>query len=325
MERPRRAFLRMGALALAAVALDARSQRVAKPRIGYLAPGDNPREAAFWQGMHDLGYVEGRSVEVERRSAGGDFSRLPALAAEIVKARPDVIVAITTSAALAARQATPSIPIVVVGANDPVGTGLVSSLSHPGGNVTGTSSQSSASVRKLLEVLRLILPRATRVAALWDPVNAISQQLRMGETLLAAARLNVLVRVVEIGSRDELAQAFAAAAAARLDAVLAPGDTFFMAHARSVAELGRAHRLPVLCSHRVQAEAGALASYGADVRAVARRAAHYVHRILKGAKPGDLAVELPTKFELVLNAATAAAIGVALGPAVLAQADDVIR
>lgn len=321
----RRTFFHGCALAFASVALDARAQRGALPRIGYLTPGPNPREAAFWQGMRDLGYVEGKTIVVDRRSADGDFARLPALAAEIVKGKPDVIVALVSASALAAKEATSTIPIVVVGAADPVAAGLVGNLARPGGNVTGTASQSNAAVGKLLDLIRQVRPGATRVAALWNPVNAVSQQLRLGETLIAAARVHLLVRVVEVGSRDDLERAFARFEAERPDAVLVSSDTYFLSNAGRLAELAVAQRLPVFSTTRQLTDAGIFASYGADLAVVARRSAAYVHRILKGAKPGDLPIELPAKFELVLNQRTADAVGIVIPPAVLSRADVVIR
>ena len=321
----RRAFVGGTAFALASAALGAGARRGGLPRIGYLTPGPNPREAAFWQGMRDFGYVEGKTVVVDRRSADGDFARLPALAAEIVKGKPDVIVAIVSSSALAAKGATSTIPIVVVGAADPVAAGLVGNLARPGGNVTGTASQSNAAVGKLLDLIRQIRPGATRVAALWNPVNAVSQQLRLGETLIAAARVHLLVRVVEVGTRDDLERAFAGFGSERPDAVLVASDTYFLSNAGRLAELALAHRVPVFSTTRQLTEAGILASYGADLAVVARRSAAYVHRILQGAKPGDLPIELPAKFELVINQRTGDAVGIAIPPAVLARAGLVLR
>ena len=322
----RRSFVRAGSVTLASFPLCTVAQRGgAKPRIGILSPGPNPREPAFWRGMRDLGYVEGDTIVVDRRSADGDFARLPALAAELVRNRPDVIVAIVSAAAIAAKKATSTIPIVMIGAIDPVAAGLVGNLARPGGNVTGTSTQSAAAVGKLLEVIRQVLPGATRLAALWDPVNVISQQLRMGETLIAAARLHLLVRIVEVQTREDLDRAFAALGPVKPDAVLVSSDTFFLANAGRVAELGLAHRLPVFSTGRSLTEAGILATYGPDLTTISRRAASYVQKILNGAKPGDLAVELPTKFELVINMKTAAALGISVPSTVLARADEVIR
>ncbi len=322
----RRTFVQSAGLAILGISLGSSAQRTGTmPRIGFLTPGPNPREPAFWQGMRDLGYVDGKTIVVDRRSAEGDFARLPALAAEIVKNRPDVIVAIASAAAIAAKQATSTIPIVMVGSSDPVAAGLVGNLARPGGNVTGTSTQTIAAVGKLLELIPQLLPGATRAAALWDPVNAVSQQLRMGETLIAAARLHLLVRIIEVQTPEDLDRAFATLRSTRPDAVLVSSDTFFLANAGRVSELALANRLPVLGTGRVLTEAGILASYGADPTVVARRSAAYVQRILKGAKPGDLPVELPTKFELVINLKTAKALGLTIPPGVLARADEVIR
>ena len=322
----RRTFVRDAGLAILGVSLGASAQRTGTmPRIGFLTPGPNPREPAFWEGMRDLGYVDGKTIFVDRRSADGDFARLPALAAEIAKNRPDVIVAVASAATVAAKEATSTIPIVMIGASDPIAAGLVGNLARPGGNLTGTSTQTTAAVGKLLELIPQFLPRATRVAALWDPVNAISQQLRMGETLIAAARLHLFVRVIEVQAREDLDRAFAALGSARPDAVLVSGDTFFLANAGRVAELALVHKLPVFSTARVLTEAGNLASYGADGTVVARRAANYVQRILKGAKPGDLPVELPTKFELVINMKTAKALGLTVPQAVLVRANEIIQ
>ena len=322
----RRTFVRSAGLALLGVSLGSSAQRAGTmPRIGFLTPGPNPRELAFWEGMRQLGYVDGKTIVVDRRSAEGDFARLPALAAEIVRNRPDVIVTIASAATIAAKEATRTIPIVMVGSSDPVAAGLVGNLARPGGNVTGTSTQTTAAVGKLLELVPQILPRATRVAALWDPVNAISQQLRMGETLIAAARLHLLVRVIEVHTREDLDRTFAALRSARPDAVLVSSDTFFLANADRVSELALANNLPVFSTGRVFAEAGILASYGADVTVVARRSAAYVQRILKGAKPGDLPVEQPTKFKLLINLKTAKALGLTIPQSILLRADEVIQ
>ena len=322
----RRTFVRGAGLAILGTSFGAPAQRTGTiPRIGFLTPGPNTREPAFWRGMRDLGYVDGKTLAVDRRSAEGDFARLPGLAAEIVKNRPDLIVAIASAATIAAKQATATIPIVMVGASDPIAAGLVGNLARPGGNVTGTSTQSTSAVAKLLELIPQVLPKATRVAALWDPINAVSQQLRMGETLIAAARLHLLVRVVEVQTREDLYRAFAALQASPPDAVLVSSDTFFLANSGRVAEFALAQQLPVFSTGRPLTEAGNFASYGADSTVVAWRAASYVQRILKGAKPGDLPVELPTKFELLINLKTAKAIGLAVPQSVLARADELIQ
>jgi ABC-type uncharacterized transport system substrate-binding protein len=275
--------------------------------------------------MRGLGYVDGKTIVVDRRSAEGNFSRLPTFASEIVGSRPDVIVAIASASTIAAKQAASTTPIVMVGVSNPIAEGIVSSLAHPGGNVTGTSSQSNAMAGKLLELIRQILPRAIRIAVLWDPVNVISQQLRLGETLIAAARLHLLARVIEVGTGADLDRVFATFRSAPPDAVLVSSDTFFLANAGRVAELALAQHLPVFSTGRSLTEAGILASYGADPAAYARRSAAYVQRILGGAKPADLPIEQPTKFELLLNARTAKALGIILPPAVIARANEVIQ
>jgi putative ABC transport system substrate-binding protein len=320
----RRKFLQSAATALMAVRFSGAAQGATKPRIGLLTPNDTI-DQPFWEGMHDLGYVEGKNIIVDRRSAGGDFARLPDLAADLVKVRPDVIVAIVSAAAIAARQATTTIPIVMAGVSDPFAAGLVGNLAHPGGNVTGTSSQSNAVVAKQIELIRQVLPKSARVVALWNPANAIFEQLMLSEALGAGARLGLLVRVREARTREELDHAFAEIALEPPDAVLILSDAMFVANARAVGELGLVHRMPVFSGARPMAEAGALAIYGPDQKLAARRAAVYVQRILNGAKPGDLAIELPTKFELVINLQTAQALGLTVPPAALARADYVIR
>jgi len=323
----RRAFIRSAGLAvIGGLPFMGSAQGAgATTRVGLLTAGPNPREPAFWQGMRDLGYVEGKTMVIDRRSAEGDFTRLPALAAEIVKNRPDVIVAIASAAALAAKQATSTIPIVVVGAADPVASGFVGNLARPGGNLTGTSTQATAAVGKLLELIPQFLPRATRIAALWDPVNVISQQLRMGETLIAAARLHLFVRIVEVDAREDLDSAFTAFRSVRPDAVLISADTFFLRNADRLAEIALAHGLPVFGTGRALTEAGILASYGSNISVIARRSATYVQRILQGAKPGDLPIEQPTKFELVINVRTAKALGLTIPQSLMLRADNVIE
>jgi putative tryptophan/tyrosine transport system substrate-binding protein len=322
----RRTFVRGVGLAVVGVSLGVSAQRTGTMRrIGFLTPGPNPREPAFWEGMRDLGYIDGKTILVDRRSAEGDLARLPSLAAEIVKSRPDVIVAIASASSVAAKEATSTIPIVMVGSADPVAAGLVGNLARPGHNVTGTSTQTTAAIGKLLELIPQFLPGATRVAALWDPINAISQQLRMGETLIAAARLHLFVRIIEVQAREDLDRAFATLRSPRPDALLISADTFFLANVGRVSELALANHLPVFGTGRGLTDAGILATYGADAAVVARRSATYVQRILNGAKPGDLAVEQPTKFELVINLKTARALGITVPPSLLARADEVIQ
>jgi putative tryptophan/tyrosine transport system substrate-binding protein len=272
-------------------------------------------------GMRDLGYVEGKTIVVERRSAEGDFTRLPALAADLVKRRPDVIVAIVSAASIAASQATSEIPIVIVGVGDPVASGLVGNLARPGGNVTGTSGQSNATMGKQVELIRQMLPKAKRVAILWNPANANFQQMLLGEGLIAAARLRILANILQAGTPGEIDRAFEALKSEPPDALLVLQDPLFVGNSARIAQSALALKLPSFSGTRSLVQAGILASYGSDLASVARRAAVHVQKILKGAKPGDLAVELPTKFEIVVNLTTAKALGVAIPPAVLARAE----
>jgi len=317
----RRTFMGSGGAALLVLPLRAHAQKAPRPtRIGLLTPGPTPLEAPFMEGMRDLGYVEGKGIVVERRSADGDFTRLPALAAELAKLRPEVIVAIVSAAAIAASQATPEIPIVMVAVADPVASGLVGNLAHPGGNVTGTSGQTNATIGKQVELVRQMVP-AKRVTILWNPANANFQQMLLGEGLIAAARLRILANILQAGTPGEIDRAFEALKSDPPDAVLVLQDPVFVANSTQIAQSALALRLPAFSGARSLVQAGILASYGSDLTSVARRAAAYVHRILKGAKPGDLAIEQPTKFEVVVNLKTAKALGITIPPAVLSRAE----
>ncbi len=322
----RRTFMRTSALALLGTSLRVDAQRAGSlPRIGLLTSGPSPFERGFWPAMRELAYVDGKNIVVDRHSAEGDFARLPALAVELVKNRPDIIVAIASAPAIAAKQATATIPIVMVGVSDPVASGLVGNLARPGGNVTGTASQVNAAVGKEFELIRQLLPNARRVVALWNPANANFQQLMVSEAFGAASRLQMLLRLLEVQTRHQLDQTFAALEGERPDAVVVMQDPFFTAHGARLSELALAQRLPVFSGSRPFTEAGWLASYGPDLVAIGQRSAIFVQKILRGAKPGDLAVEQPTKFELVINLRTAKALGIDVPAAVIARADEVIR
>ena len=298
----RRTFVCATALALAGVSSTGRGQSAGKlPRVGFLSPGVNVTEVPFFEGLRDLGYVDGKTMVVDRRSAEGDQSRLPALAAELVRARPDVIVALVTAASIAASRATSTIPIVMVAVGDPVAAGIVGNLARPGGNVTGTSGLSVAAIGKQVDVIREILPKATRIAMLWNPGNAVFQQQLLGEALTTAARAQMFARIFEARERDDIERAFAAISAERPDAVLVFLDPLFTANATRIAALGAAHRLPVFGGSRAFAQAGIVAAYGSDLNVIARRTGIYVQKILRGAKPGDLPIEQPTQFELIVN------------------------
>lgn len=295
-------------------------------RIGYLTPLAQPeREAALRQELRRLGYVEGKNLVIEYRSAEGRFDRLPGLAEELVALRADVIVAALTQAAIAAKNATGSIPVVMVGVADPVGSALVTSLARPGGNVTGTSAVAADVVGKQIELLRELLPRASRVSVLWNPANPVFQQRQMHELTAAAAKVQLQVHRVELIAADGLGRAFAQIARERTDALFVLGDPLFTDQFARIAALAIQHRLPTVGGATQNAEDGALLVYGPDYIDAYRRAAGYVQRILKGDKAGELAVEQSAKFELIVNARTARAIGVAIPPALLVRADRVVR
>jgi putative ABC transport system substrate-binding protein len=298
-------------------------------RIGVLfgtTPGRDPFLEAFLEGMRGLGYVEGQNLVLESRGAEGQYERFPDLVAELVRLKVDVLLVPSTAAALAAKHATTTIPIVMVGIGDPVGSGLVASLARPGGNLTGLSILSPELVGKQLEFLKDVLPTVSRVAVLWNPANpAAALQVRAAE--VAAQRLGVQLHLVEARGPDAFDSAFAAMTSAHAGALLVVPDRIFYQHRRLLTELAATRRLPTM--HTLQCrefvEAGALLCYGASLPDSWRRAATYVDKILKGAKPADLPVEQPTKFELVINLKTAQALGITMPPSLLLLADEVIQ
>lgn len=315
---------------LCAVALATADIALAQPagpahRVALLVPAATPNEAAFMQGMRALGYEEGHNLVIDRRSADGDLTRLPGLAADTVRSRPDVIVAFVTQASLAAKKATATIPIVMVAVADPVASGLVGSLARPGGNVTGTSAQSALVPGKQLDLIRELRPKAARVALLWNPANAVFQEQSLHEARAGAQRLGIELRLFGAPAPVEIDRTIAAIAAAKPDAVMVLGDPMFVANARRIGERLREHRLLAVGGTGAFAPAAMLAVYGPDLAESARRSATYVDKILKGTRPGDLPIELETKYELVVNMATARALGVAVPPAMLARADEVIQ
>ena len=300
-------------------------------RIGALSalgttPGRNPFVEAFLEGMRALGYVEGQHFVLEYRGAEGQFEGFPDLAAELVRLKVEVIVAQGTPAALAAKHATTTIPIVMVGVGDPVGSGLVASLARPGGNITGLSNLSPELVRKQLEFLKDVRPTVSRVAVLWNPANPASH-LMVRAADVAAQALGVQLHLVEARGRgpDAFDSAFAAMTNAHADALLVLADNIFFEHRRRLAELAAMSHLPTMYQGREHVEAGGLISYAASVPDVWRHGATYVDKILKGAKPADLPVEQPTRFELVINLKTAQALGITMPPSLLLLADEVIR
>ena len=300
-------------------------QSVKIPRIGYLSPVSHPREADFRQELRRLGYFEGENITIEYRSAQGNFNRLPELAAELVDLEVDVIVAQVTQAAIAAKKATATIPIVMIAVSDPVASGLVASLAHPGGNVTGTSAVAADVVGKQLELVRELVPGVSSVAALWNPANRIFQGQQLREARAAAAELKLRVRILEARDAKEIDSAFGILARERASALLLMGDPVFTTHARQIAGLALEHGLPTVGSASVLAEAGVLLTYGPSYEDAFRGAAVYVDRILKGAKPADLPVERSVRFELVVNEKTAASLGVTLPQSLVLRADQVIK
>ena len=300
-------------------------------RIGYLSLNAraNPHlPGAFRQGLRDLGYVEGRNVVVEFRDAEGQLDRLSSLAAELVALRVDVIVtAGGTPTALAAKQATATVPIVFSSASDPVTDGLVTSLARPGGNVTGLSNLTPELVAKCLEQLKQAVPRASRVAVLWQPGGSgerTDKDMLKGAEV-AARGLGVRPQFLEAQGPGDLDKAFSEMTRARAEALAVWANAMFVSARRHLVELAAKYRLPAVYSWREIVDAGGLMSYGPSLVDQYRRAAIYADKILKGAKPGDLPVEQPTKFELVVNLQTARALGLEIPPSLLARADQVIE
>jgi putative ABC transport system substrate-binding protein len=274
------------------------------------------------QGLRELGYAEGQSVLFEYRWAGGKPERLPALAAELARLNVDVIVTGGEQAILAAKQATRTIPIVMGASNDPVGAGLVASLARPDGNVTGMTILSPELSRKRLELLKEILPRATRVAVLYNPAFP-GTALDLRQTRDAARTLGLALHDVEVQRPAELDAAFATARE-RADALIPLADPFFTAHHARIVDLARKYRLPGIYNWKEYVAAGGLISYGPSLRDLYRRAATHVGRILKGDRPGDLPVEQPTTFELVINLTAAKTFGLTLPPSLMSRADQVM-
>jgi putative tryptophan/tyrosine transport system substrate-binding protein len=324
----RRAFI-SGAAAVLAAPLAAEAQQAAKIfRIGYLATNPTPHfQEAFRQGLRDLGYVEGRNLVIEDRNAEGKYDRLPALAAELVALKVDVIVAASTPAALATKQATKTISIVFTSVADPVTSRLVTSLARPGGNVTGLSNLAPELVGKWLELLKRAVPGVSRVAALWQP-GALGERTEKGTLTraeVAARGLGVRLQFVEARGPEDFDRAFSDMTGARAGALTVLTSSMFFGERRRLVDLAAKHRLPAVYQWREFVDAGGLMSYGPNRPDWYRRAATYVDKILKGAKPADLPVEQPTKFELVINLKTAKALGLTIPQSLLQRADQVIE
>ncbi len=299
------------------------------PRVGFLGPRTRSNDAglvdAFLQGLRDLGWVEGKTIVIEYRWAEGRSDRLPDLAAELVRLKVDVIFAGNTATAVAAKNATGTIPIVMATAGDPVGLGLVTSLARPGGNVTGLSfSVGTDIVGKWLELLKETVPKVRRVAVLSNPANP-SHALAIENVIVAARAVGVQLQLLEAGGPNQFDNAFAAMARERAGALLVVLDPFFGFHRARLTDLAAKNRLPAMYGSREYPEAGGLMSYGANFRHNFHRSATYVDKILKGAKPADLPIEQPAKFELVINLKTAKMLGLTVPPSLLLRADQVIE
>jgi putative ABC transport system substrate-binding protein len=315
----------------ASLTLEARQpERV--PRIGLLMTGSlgSPETKAsidaVRQGLREHGYAEGQNILIEYRSADGNIERLPGLATELARLRVDLIVAGATPAGRAARAATATIPIIVMAMGDPVGDGLVASLARPGGNLTGTTFLGPALVPKHLALLKEALPRATHVAILWHPGAFADSTMRdmLKEAEAAARALRIQLRFVEMQGPNELERAFSTIIRAPPDALVVFPSTMLFAERARIVALAAKHRLPSVFNNRQAVELGGLMGYGTNLPELLRRTGTYIDKVLKGARPADLPVEQPTRFELVINLTTAKALGVTIPPSLLVRADRVI-
>jgi putative tryptophan/tyrosine transport system substrate-binding protein len=296
-------------------------------RIGVLLVARSPESRdvqEFRRGLLDSGYSEGRDVVIEWRSANGDYTRVSKLATDLVQRKVDVIVVESTPAAKAARRATSTVPIVMAIVADPLGSGLVASLAHPGGNVTGLSMMTTDLSAKWLQLLKETIPRLTRVAVLWNP-DTLFHTMVLKDLKAAAPSLSIELTFVSARTPEEISPAFSAINRAHAQALYVVADGFFFAHRTTLLTLASKARISVIYGERQFADAGALMTYGPNIGDLFRRSAGYVDKILKGAKPGDLPIEQPTKFELVVNLKTAKALGLTIPESILLRADEVIR
>jgi putative ABC transport system substrate-binding protein len=299
-------------------------------RIGVLAnaleSADGPQFEAFLDGMAKLGYVEDQNLVIEWRSSEGDMERLPGLAADLVRSKVDLIVAMSLQPARAAAGATRTIPVVFVVMADPVGQGLVANVARPGANITGLATYEPREIsERVIHLLREATIELSRLAVLMNPANSVNRDLMAQALPAAAQRAGVALLPLEVQSLGELQRAFDTATRERADALYVLADVFNFVHRARIVALAARHRLPAIYGSRRAVEMGGLMSYGPQVRDLFRRAATYVDRILKGARPGDLPVEQPTRFELAINVKTATALGLTIPPTLLGRADQVVR
>ena len=322
--------LRLVAIALASLPLAYAQQPKKIPRIGYLSSTDDPKTPgpsieAFQQGLRDLGYIEGENILVEYRYAEGISDRMPSIVAELVQLKVDVVVAAALPAISAAKQATKTIPIVMVTTGDPVARGLVDSLARPGGNITGLTRLTRDLNGKRLELLKEVVPRISRVGVLVD-ANMIDRDPALKDYETAARMLKIQLQSLEVRGPDpDFGAAFQAAARGRVSAIITITDALLNRYPKRIADLAIKNHLPSMYERSEYVEVGGLVSYAASDAESFRRAATYVDKILKGTKPADLPVEQPTKFEFVINLKTAKQIGLTIPPNVLVRADKVIK
>ena len=324
----RRTFIASMIGAALSAPLAAQAQQVGKvPRIGFLhygSPGPSPEVEAFRQGLRELSYIEGQNIAIEYRFASGGVERLPELAAELVRLKVDVIVTPGTPQSLAAKQATSRIPIVFAVVADAVGAGLIANFARPGGNLTGLTSSSAELGGKRLELLKQVVPRASRVAVLYNPADR-SNVLVLRQLQESVPTLGLTLQPLEVREPREFEGAFVAMTRERAHALFGAAGALTLEHRNTIVDLAAKRRIPAMWGHRQFVDAGGLMSYAVNFHDQIRRAATYVDKILKGAKPGDLPVEQPTKFELVVNLKTAKALGLTIPRSVLLRADEVIQ
>ena len=323
-----RQIVTVAAILLLAASLTAEAQSVSMHRIGMLEtipPALNAANLdAFRQGLRELGYIEGQTLIIEYRSADGREERFPSLAKELVRLKVDLIVTRGTPATQAAKDAAGTIPVVAANAGDLVGSGLVASLARPGGNVTGLTAVTTALEAKRLELLRELVPRLSRIAGLY---NMHDPRTRLGwkEIEAASRSFGIEPQLLDVREAYDIGPAFHAAVRQRADALIVAASSLTQANRQVIADLAMKHRLPAMYPYREFVDAGGLVSYGANVPDMYRRASYFVDKILKGAKPADLPVEQPTKFELVINMRTAKGLGLTISPSVMLRADQVIE
>ena len=322
----RREFIALfGAVVAMPVAASAQRSEIAV--VGVLSP-EWPKTGnvdGLIEGLRGLGYVEGRNIRFEYRWAEGKYDQLSELAADLIRLKVDVIVAFVTKAAEVAKSQTSTIPIVMVGVSDPVGSGIVTSLARPGGNVTGTSSMAVALVAKQLELLKLAAPDRTNIAAMFNPTNVTFQTLQVKEAKRASEALGLQLRFIEVREPSEFQAAFDTVARERIGALLVLADPLFFANSKQLAELSMKSPLITMTAYRTLAEAGALMSYGPNYFDSYKAAASYVDKILRGDKPADLPIDQSSRFEFVVNLKTAKLLGIEIPTSVLGFATEVIE